>query len=509
MDRVQQVRYEAYDPAKARHRRQQSAQQLQTQAGSSGSNASSVSSPPAASPSTSRSGSAAQLRTLGNGSPQSAGTGAARGAGAAPSAVRRLGSSSSSSAAPASAAAATAAAAGDAPDTPSTPSKTSNNGIRVFVDGHSTPEYPRSATASPARVASPVGGATSPPPPGPSASSSYSSEAQGPSPRTSRPSTPVSYAQTGPAPATPPKPYQQGQSRGESPSASAAPSRTPYHARFQPPGVRRDRTDEFLTLRKAKGESKKLEDGRLARRLEKVRVALALRSLRRSDASLCTDPTAGRFTLPTARAHPRRSIRVSSDGWREREGWQRRSSLTRPSKRAADCSDAQRLWRRAQRQVACRVLEGGGERKRRDRQRYGAALRLLLLAAAETSMVRPSQMPNSQSCDGRTMRRPRTVQSAGASRTAPLNAHLLMLVARMLFSAQRAVWLAHAPASLSTLRPRRLLPPTFLQQCIEGGSRGASRLARPARATRTMLDVHHVRVRRGGCSFHGAVCSRV
>jgi rabenosyn-5 len=48
--------------------------------------------------------------------------------------------------------------------------------------------------------------------------------------------------------------------------------RVPYHSSFQPQGVRRDRTEEFMLKRKSRGEGKKLEEGRLGRRLEKVRV---------------------------------------------------------------------------------------------------------------------------------------------------------------------------------------------------------------------------------------------
>jgi rabenosyn-5 len=52
--------------------------------------------------------------------------------------------------------------------------------------------------------------------------------------------------------------------------------RVPYHSAFQPQGMRRDRTDEFLNRRKARGEGKKLEEGRLGRRLEKVRLGIIL-----------------------------------------------------------------------------------------------------------------------------------------------------------------------------------------------------------------------------------------
>lgn len=46
--------------------------------------------------------------------------------------------------------------------------------------------------------------------------------------------------------------------------------RMPYHSAFQPQGVRKDRTEEFMNRRQTKGEGKKLEEGRLGRRLEKV-----------------------------------------------------------------------------------------------------------------------------------------------------------------------------------------------------------------------------------------------
>ena len=44
----------------------------------------------------------------------------------------------------------------------------------------------------------------------------------------------------------------------------------PYQAGFQPQGVRRDRSDEFFEQRRMCGEARKLDEGRLARRLEKV-----------------------------------------------------------------------------------------------------------------------------------------------------------------------------------------------------------------------------------------------
>lgn len=45
----------------------------------------------------------------------------------------------------------------------------------------------------------------------------------------------------------------------------------PYLPTFQPQGVRRDRTEEFVANRRKRSEGKKLEEGRLCRRMEKVR----------------------------------------------------------------------------------------------------------------------------------------------------------------------------------------------------------------------------------------------
>ncbi|GJN88498.1 hypothetical protein Rhopal_001464-T1 [Rhodotorula paludigena] len=44
----------------------------------------------------------------------------------------------------------------------------------------------------------------------------------------------------------------------------------PYQAGFQPQGVRRDRSDEFAAQRRKCSEARKLDEGRLARRLEKL-----------------------------------------------------------------------------------------------------------------------------------------------------------------------------------------------------------------------------------------------
>lgn len=52
--------------------------------------------------------------------------------------------------------------------------------------------------------------------------------------------------------------------------------RAPYLSSFQPQGVRRDRSDELMSKRRARGEGKKLDEGRLGRRLEKVRLRSAV-----------------------------------------------------------------------------------------------------------------------------------------------------------------------------------------------------------------------------------------
>jgi len=55
-----------------------------------------------------------------------------------------------------------------------------------------------------------------------------------------------------------------------SPSIPVQPGRAPYLPGFQPPGVYRIRTDEFAKSRANRGEVKKLESGRINRRLEKI-----------------------------------------------------------------------------------------------------------------------------------------------------------------------------------------------------------------------------------------------
>ncbi|ORY58668.1 FYVE zinc finger-domain-containing protein [Leucosporidium creatinivorum] len=67
---------------------------------------------------------------------------------------------------------------------------------------------------------------------------------------------------------------QHGPQAGAGPRAvngrSGERVRAPYHSSFQPQGVRRDRTEEFMHKRKSRGEGKKLDEGRLGRRLEKL-----------------------------------------------------------------------------------------------------------------------------------------------------------------------------------------------------------------------------------------------
>lgn len=86
------------------------------------------------------------------------------------------------------------------------------------------------------------------------------------------------------------RPYQ-----GRGSSAQSERARAPYHTTFQPQGVRRDRTEEFLSQRKSQGEGKKLEEGRLSRRLEKVSGqshGLSCRTLTCTESSwsLCISP---------------------------------------------------------------------------------------------------------------------------------------------------------------------------------------------------------------------------
>jgi rabenosyn-5 len=83
-----------------------------------------------------------------------------------------------------------------------------------------------------------------------------------------------------PFPANSPAPYLRARSPEKGPvaqvlqQAGAHPRRgkMPYQAGFQPQGVRRDRSDEFMEQRRKCGEARKLDEGRLARRLEKVRL---------------------------------------------------------------------------------------------------------------------------------------------------------------------------------------------------------------------------------------------
>ncbi|GAA6051153.1 hypothetical protein JCM3770_002565 [Rhodotorula araucariae] len=108
---------------------------------------------------------------------------------------------------------------------------------------------PQSAHST--QTATPTPGSSTrspPPPPGPSA----------------RPTPPPS---TFPFAAVPP-----GQSPfpPASPTFNPTPGRMPYQAGFQPQGVRRDRSDAFLQQRKRCSEARKLDEGRLARRLEKL-----------------------------------------------------------------------------------------------------------------------------------------------------------------------------------------------------------------------------------------------
>ncbi|GAA5989402.1 hypothetical protein JCM10908_001297 [Rhodotorula pacifica] len=81
-----------------------------------------------------------------------------------------------------------------------------------------------------------------------------------------------------PFPANSPAPYFRARSPEKGPVAQvlqqsgAQPRRgkLPYQAGFQPQGVKRDRSDDFFEQRRKCGEARKLDEGRLARRLEKL-----------------------------------------------------------------------------------------------------------------------------------------------------------------------------------------------------------------------------------------------
>ena len=61
-----------------------------------------------------------------------------------------------------------------------------------------------------------------------------------------------------------------GKPRSTTPVQTPPPGKTPYLPGFQPQGVYRVRTDELVKSRASKGEAKRLESGRINRRLEKL-----------------------------------------------------------------------------------------------------------------------------------------------------------------------------------------------------------------------------------------------
>lgn len=81
----------------------------------------------------------------------------------------------------------------------------------------------------------------------------------------------------------------------------------PYRSKFQPPGQMRDRTNDFITRRKALGEGKKLEEGRLGRRLEKVR-----RFARHNARERLMGSVDYRIALPAAGDRPRAATDLKS-----------------------------------------------------------------------------------------------------------------------------------------------------------------------------------------------------
>lgn len=81
-------------------------------------------------------------------------------------------------------------------------------------------------------------------------------------------------------------------------SAGKEAERTPYRSGFQPQGVRRDRTEEFAGKRKSRSDGKKLEEGRLGRRMEKVRERTIRLFIIWHELTVCC--LAGGLTLSTA-----------------------------------------------------------------------------------------------------------------------------------------------------------------------------------------------------------------
>ncbi|CEQ39923.1 SPOSA6832_01500 [Sporobolomyces salmonicolor] len=135
----------------------------------------------------------------------------------------------------------------------------------------SRPAFPQpwtgSSSASTATHSSAVAAGTAP-------SSSSTSPPPGSLPRPTPPPPPSLFpfasvpAGSSPFPPCSPVPPSSSSSTRRAPSPEKA--RMPYQAGFQPQGVRRDRSASFFEARESAAEGKRLEKGRLARRLDKL-----------------------------------------------------------------------------------------------------------------------------------------------------------------------------------------------------------------------------------------------
>ncbi|GAA5835296.1 hypothetical protein JCM9279_004500 [Rhodotorula babjevae] len=153
----------------------------------------------------------------------------------------------------------TASTAAVPPAAASSSAPRSHTSSTSTATGARSPPPPRAAAASPARA----GGPTPPPSAFP-----FASVPPGHSPFPSASPRPDRVR----SPEKVPAPYhtqQHGAAPGGGGPGGAA-RRMPYQAGFQPQGVRRDRSDVFLAQRHKCSEARKLDEGRLARRLEKL-----------------------------------------------------------------------------------------------------------------------------------------------------------------------------------------------------------------------------------------------
>jgi len=168
----------------------------------------------------------------------------------------------------------------------------------------------------------------------------------------------------------------------------------PYQAGFQPQGVRRDRSDVFLAQRHKCSEARKLDEGRLARRLEKVRPsplpALHHARSQSADSCLCAqlvtlhfppEDEKGKASAP-AKSSPLASLSSLGDSLRGRT--------------------AKELWRTAVSNVDVDVERGASSLT----PLGGSTLANAFLSCAQ---------PSKPSSSGRTTRTPPIARSARAS----------------------------------------------------------------------------------------------